>query len=142
MTFSLELNNPFDNRVTSLLQEIGVVESEENDYFNLLVINPLLREAVTLFMLSEENPLNLLINTYKIMDNIKSEYNFSGPNGSLVTNDGSPISDNLLNAINTLSKHSRYINNKDAAGLYLAIGNCVKRQLILYATCHHYLLMN
>jgi len=111
-----ELNNPFDNRVTSLLQEIGFVESEENDYFNLLVINPLLREAVTLFMLSEENPLNLLINTYKIMDNIKSEYNLSGPNGSLVTNDGSPISHNLLNAINTLSKHSRYINNKDAAG--------------------------
>jgi len=26
--------------------------------------------------------------------------------------------------------------------VYLAIGNCVKRQLILYATCHHYLLMN
>lgn len=114
--FIEELNNPFDSCVTSLLQEIGVVESEENDFFNLLAINPLLREAVTLFMLSEENPLFLLINTYKIMENIKVEYNLGGSNGSLVKNDDSPISDNLLNSINTLSKHSRYINSKDAAG--------------------------
>src|SRR5699024_11298559 len=88
--------NPFDGHVISLIQEIGIVESKENDYFNLLVINPLLREAITLFMLSEENPLFLLINTYKIMENIKIEYNLSGSNGSLVTNDDSPISDNLL----------------------------------------------
>jgi len=31
---------------------------------------------------------------------------------------------------------------KKFRNMYLAIGNCVKRQLILYATCHHYLLMN
>src|SRR5699024_7741730 len=114
--FIEELNNPFDGHVISLIQEIGIVESKENDYFNLLVINPLLREDITLFMLSEENPLFLLINTYKIMENIKIEYNLNGSNGSLVTNDDSTISDNLLNSINTLSRHSRYINSKDAAG--------------------------
>ena len=67
-------------------------------------------------MLSEENPLYLLMNTYKIMDNIKSEYNLRGSNGKLVTNKDTFINDDLINSINTLSRHSWYINNKDAAG--------------------------
>jgi len=41
------------------------------------------------------------------------------------------------------SKEERTSQNKqDGSTMYMAIGNCVKRQLILYATCHHYLLMN
>lgn len=114
--FFEELNNPFDNDITSLIQEIGVVESKENDYFNLLVINPLLREAVTLFMLSEENTLYLLINTYKIMENIKNEFNLKANNGKLVKRDDSSIDDNLFNLVNTLYGHSRYINSKAASG--------------------------
>jgi hypothetical protein len=49
---------------------------------------------------------------------------------------------NLLNIGGTEMKEKVMGIMQRFSKVYLAIGNCVKRQLILYATCHHYLLMN
>lgn len=63
-----ELLNPFDDSVARVIKkhEIDNKPSQERDFFNLIVHDPLVREVITLFALGEEQVLYFLINTYKL----------------------------------------------------------------------------
>lgn len=114
-----ELENPFDDEVTSLINRIGTTSSKVDDYFNLLVTDPLAREVITLYMLGEEQPIYFLINTYKILENIKSEYLLENNNGNVVKREGSKnISDPFFDSLNQLQSYSGHINTRASSGIY------------------------
>lgn len=116
-----EFQNPFDARVVSLINELESQSSisKEQNYFHLSVIDSLVREVLILFTLGEEQPIYFLVNTYKIMENLKNEYNL-GINSSRLTKkkDSKPIPDYLFDSLGNLYMYSRYINSRDAAGIF------------------------
>src|SRR5699024_7152867 len=121
-----ELENPFDEKVASLLCSSNVSHhgSEEEDFFNIIVRDSSVREAITLFALGEEQVLYFLINAYKILEIIKGEYKLKNRSNKLCRDMNSkPIPDYLLDPLNEFQGFSRYINSKDGSGIFSRHGS-------------------
>lgn len=116
-----ELENPFDMELLSENPSLSTEYSHNirKDYFQLTSEDELVREVLLLLTLGEEQILYFLINTYKIVENIKSELSLSKNNGKLNVTDDSPthLPESLLKRLNNANEFAQYINSRDASGI-------------------------
>lgn len=133
-----EINNPFDPEVVEHIIASAHPEEPRNifmDYTDLVVHEPLVRESVMLLALSEEQVLYLLINTYKIMENIKSDLKLKVNNGKLVKTDESPdVPEFVMESLNNYFKYSLYINTRYASGIFARHGGNQEKQIKINPT--------
>ena len=113
-----ELEFPFDDAVLE-----NIPRRTENDkpdftldFVDLLVTDPLVRENILLFVLSEEQRLYYLINTYKIFENITRELKLSVNSGKVQQTEDL-VPPELIEALNVLAGYGNYINSKVASGI-------------------------
>lgn len=116
-----ELANPFDSKVIQELEQKDDFYGPNcpKDYFQLIVEEPLVRENILLFTLGEEEMLYFLVNTYKIVENIKNELKLTKNNNKLKTTNESPsdVPQYLLDSLSDVNHYSQYINSWDASGI-------------------------
>ncbi|MFD2616157.1 hypothetical protein [Terrilactibacillus laevilacticus] len=116
--FFQELNMPFDEKLTEQLNSEDANYRGVSGIIKAMIRYPLIRENLLLLTLGREQIIYILINAYKIIENIKTDLNLSTNNSKLKLGKGTPnITDELLNDLNNAYKYSRYINAKDASGL-------------------------
>jgi len=100
-----ELENPFENSVE--IDFRNGIELRRNKIMHLAFLDPLVRENLLLYSLSNEDPLYILVNIYKILDTIKFDKasNLSQVEPSKITGLNAQIarfeSENLRHFINT-----------------------------------------
>ncbi|PEO71140.1 hypothetical protein CN572_19200 [Bacillus wiedmannii] len=123
-TFLKELENPFDEEILSKLEKRDSNSNRNvyEDYFQLIVDEPLVREVVILLSLSEEQILYLLINTYKIFENMRSDLKVKP---KLETNETN-LPESLFNALKKINEHNNYINSREASGILCRHGEKFK----------------
>jgi len=110
-----ELENPFDNEVLERL-EVRDKSSEPNiykDYLQLIIDEPIVREVILLLTLSKEQIIYLLVNTYKIFENILADLDI----GSKLDKNEKNLPEELFNSLKELKRHNQYINSRDASGI-------------------------
>lgn len=130
-TLVKELANPFDKNILLELPEWNrdsnrVTEEDSRykkpsiykDYLQLIINEPIVREVVLLLTLSEEQVMYLLINTYKIFENIRHDLKLTPKMNTNELN----VPDSLFQAIKKINKHNSYINSREASGIFCRHG--------------------
>ncbi|MGE6611882.1 hypothetical protein ACQKFG_15280 [Peribacillus sp. NPDC076916] len=117
-----ELMNPFDDTIAKQVEEqaVGQPSNRSEDIVRLAVLDPLVRENLLLLSLGEEQILYLLINTYKIFENILNELDLGKSQGKIVKRNGPEISEELHSALVSLLKHTGFINTKKGGAGFLS----------------------
>ncbi|PEB42244.1 hypothetical protein [Bacillus pseudomycoides] len=126
-----ELANPFDESILSKIPKWTkdskrITEDESRpkrsyiyqDYLQLIIDEPLVREVVLLLTLSEEQVIYLLVNTYKIFENIRSDL---GLPSKLKKNEFN-LPEDLFDALKKMNDHYLYINSREASGIFCRHG--------------------
>ncbi|MGG1340157.1 hypothetical protein ABE244_06165 [Bacillus toyonensis] len=136
-----ELANPFDknillelpewnrdsNRVTGsedMYKEPSKEPSIYKDYLQLIINEPIVREVVLLLTLSEEQVIYLLVNTYKIFENIRHDLKLTP---KLKPNE-SNLPDSLLDALRKIDEHNNFINAREVSGIFCRHGERYKEK--------------
>lgn len=116
-----ELANPFDPNVLIELKTKKDYNppNQTKDYFQLIIDDVLVREVILLLTLGEEQALYFLINTYKIVENIKNELILTKNNSRLYATNQSPkdLPSYLLDSLSDVNEYAQYINSRDASGI-------------------------
>ncbi len=115
-----ELSNPFDSEVCEYYKDKkGYYSSEfDEDVINLLISDSLVREVIILLAMSQEEIVYFLVNTYKIIENIKSDLSLGSNNSKLIKSKNSKdLPEFLLTSLNEIYQYSQYMNSRDASGI-------------------------
>lgn len=114
-----ELLNPFDiNGFDGFIPRDSEVEPNADlDFIQILIDEPLARENILLFTLAYENKLNLLVNTYKIYENVKADLQIQTNNGKVTIRGENMYSQELIDSFTHIYKLAQFINSKTASGL-------------------------
>ncbi|WP_160036918.1 hypothetical protein [Paenibacillus sp. An7] len=114
-----ELSNPFDtNSIDGFIPRDAKMEPNADlDFIQILIDEPLARENILLFTLAYENNLNLLVNTYKIYENVKADLQVQTNNGKVIIRGEIKYPQELIDSITQIYKLAQFINSKTASGL-------------------------
>lgn len=111
-----ELSYPFDEGVLSMLKKRDKNSEPDRykDYLQLIIDEPIVREVIILLTLAEEQIIYLLINTYKIFENILSDL---GLGTSKLNTNKKGLPEDLFNSLKELNEFTQYINSRDGSGI-------------------------
>ncbi|EPY11183.1 hypothetical protein [Paenibacillus alvei] len=114
-----ELSNPFDtNGIEGYIPRDAKMEPNMNlDFIQILIDEPLARENILLFTLAYENNLNLLVNTYKIYENVRADLQVKTNNGKVVFRNDTEYPQELVDSFSQIYDLAQFINSKTASGL-------------------------
>lgn len=110
-----ELENPFDKDMLAKLEkrDVSSPPSRLKDYTQLIIDEPIVREVIILLTLSHEQAIYLLINTYKIFENINTDLDLKT---SKYVNPGH-LPEDLFDSLTKLKEYTQYINSRNGSGI-------------------------
>lgn len=109
-----ELSYPFDEDVLSRLEKRDKNSEPDRykDYLQLIIDEPIVREVIILLTLAEEQVIYLLINAYKIFENINTDLGLKTSNYKNENNLPNGLFDSLLQ----IKNYTQYMNSRDGSG--------------------------
>lgn len=110
-----ELENPFDEGMLANFEkrDVNSSPSRQKDYLQLIIDEPIVREVINLLTLSHEQAIYLLVNTYKIFENINTDLDLKT---SKYVNPGH-LPEDLFDSLKKLKEYTQYINSRDGSGI-------------------------